>query len=217
MRSLYRGSFVGGAMTGHCCSSGCASYVDGMWAEAHWARRRCACGRDAAHRTAGARPALTHRRTVHNERPLDCRGEVDRLLSLPVTLPWRRSTGSNEASNSVAAMSDDDSGNMRGGLTGDADDSTALSDAQEALEDARRRIAEVPAQVVVVNHLMGLYELAAIHLSSVPPKLDEASLAIDALAALVEKLGERLGEETATMRDALSNIQMVYVQMKSRG
>jgi hypothetical protein len=140
---------------------------------------------------------------------LDCRGEVDRLLSLPVTLPWRRSTGSNEASNSVAAMSDDDSGNV--------DDSTALSDAQEALEDARRRIAEVPAQVVVVNHLMGLYELAAIHLSSVPPKLDEASLAIDALAALVEKLGDRLGEETATMRDALSNIQMVYVQMKSRG
>jgi hypothetical protein len=105
-------------------------------------------------------------------------------------------------------MSDDDSG--------DSDDSTVLSDAQEALEDARRRIAEVPAQVVVVNHLMGLYELAAIHLSSVPPKLDEASLAIDALAALVERLGDRLGEETATMRDTLSNIQMVYVQMKSR-
>jgi hypothetical protein len=53
-------------------------------------------------------------------------------------------------------------------------------------------------------------------LSSVPPKLGEASLAIDALAALVERLGDRLGEETATMRDALSNIQMVYVQMKSR-
>jgi hypothetical protein len=133
---------------------------------------------------------------------------VDRLLSLPVTLPWRRSTRSNGACNSVAAMSDDDSG--------DADDSTVLSDAQGALEDARRRIAEVPAQVVVVNHLMGLYELAAIHLSSVPPKLDEASLAIDALAALVERLGDRLGQETATMRDALSNIQMVYVQMKSR-
>ena len=115
-----------------------------------------------------------------------------------------RRSGDN-ASNSVAAMSDND-----------ADDSTALSDAQEALEQARRRIAEVPAQVVVVNHLMGLYELAAIHLSSVPPKLDEASLAIDGLAALVEKLGDRLGDETVTMRDALSNIQMVYVQMKSR-
>ena len=98
----------------------------------------------------------------------------------------------------------------------DAEDSTALSNAQEALEQARQRIAEVPAQIVVVNHLMGLYELAAIHLSSVPPKLDEASLAIDGLAALVEKLGDRLGDETVTMRDALSNIQMVYVQMKSR-
>jgi hypothetical protein len=70
--------------------------------------------------------------------------------------------------------------------------------------------------VVVVNHLMGLYELAAIHLSSVPPKLDDASLAIDALSALVERLGDRLGEHTETMRDALSNIQMVFVQLKSR-
>jgi hypothetical protein len=110
-------------------------------------------------------------------------------------------------------MSDNDSGNPFGS---DSDESTALSDTQEALEAARQRIAEAPAQVVVVNHLMGLYELAAIHLSSVPPKLDDASLAIDALAALVDKLGDRLGEDIATMRDALANIQMVYVQMKSK-
>lgn len=108
-------------------------------------------------------------------------------------------------------MSDNDSNSLLGD-----DDSTALSNAQEALEAARRRIAEAPAQVVVVNHLMGLYELAAIHLSSVPPKLDDASLAIDALAALVDKLGDRLGDDITTMRDALSNIQMVYVQMKSK-
>ena len=108
-------------------------------------------------------------------------------------------------------MRDNDSNSFLGD-----DDSTALSDAQEALEAARRRIAEAPAQVVVVNHLMGLYELAAIHLSSVPPKLDDASLAIDALAALVDKLGDRLGDDITTMRDALSNIQMVYVQMKSK-
>ncbi len=110
-------------------------------------------------------------------------------------------------------MSDNDSDSFTGD---ESDDSTALSDAQEALEAARRRIAEAPAQVVVVNHLMGLYELAAIHLSSVPPKLDDASLAIDALAALVDKLGDRLGDDITTMRDALSNIQMVYVQMKSK-
>ena len=119
----------------------------------------------------------------------------------------RRSGGN--ASNSVAAVTTNDAND-------NPDESTALSDAQEALEDARRRIAEAPAQVVVVNHLMGLYELAAIHLSAVPPKLDDASLAIDALAALVDKLGDRLGDDIETMRDALANIQMVYVQMKSK-
>ena len=123
----------------------------------------------------------------------------------------RRSGGN--ASNSVAAMTTNDATDDS---TDNLDESTALSDAQEALEDARRRIAEAPAQVVVVNHLMGLYELAAIHLSSVPPKLDDASLAIDALAALVDKLGDRLGNDIETMRDALANIQMVYVQMKSK-
>ena len=122
----------------------------------------------------------------------------------------RRSGGN--ASNSVAAMTTNDATDDS---TDNLDESTALSDAQEALEDARRRIAEAPAQVVVVNHLMGLYELAAIHLSAVPPKLDDASLAIDALAALVDKLGDRLGDDIETMRDALANIQMVYVQMKS--
>ena len=123
----------------------------------------------------------------------------------------RRSGGN--ASNSVAAMTTNDATDDS---TDNLDESTALSDAQEALEDARRRIAEAPAQVVVVNHLMGLYELAAIHLSAEPPKLDDASLAIDALAALVDKLGDRLGDDIETMRDALANIQMVYVQMKSK-
>jgi hypothetical protein len=46
--------------------------------------------------------------------------------------------------------------------------------------------------------------------------LDDASLAIDALAVLVDKLGDRLGDDIETMRDALANIQMVYVQMNSK-
>jgi len=162
------------------------------------------------HCVEGARPTLTHQPTSLSS--LDSCGEVDRWLAPPITLPCigRRSGGN--ASNSVAAMSDDDS--FGSNLTGD--DSTALSDAQAALDDARQRIAEAPAQVVVVNHVMGLYELAAIHLSSTPPKLSEASLAIDAMAALVERLGERMGEQTETMRDALSNIQMVFVALQSR-
>lgn len=93
-------------------------------------------------------------------------------------------------------------------------DPGALTDAQTELEETRRRIADAPANVVVVNHVMGLYELAAIHLSANPPRLDEAVLAIDAVACLVEGLGERLGEEYPTMRDALSNIRLAVVQVK---
>lgn len=92
---------------------------------------------------------------------------------------------------------------------------TVLGDAEQAIEDARRRLAEVPAQVVVTNHVMGLYELAAIHLSSEPPDLPGASLAIDAVGALVDGLGDRLGPDTPTLRDALANIRMAFVSVKS--
>lgn len=92
----------------------------------------------------------------------------------------------------------------------------ALADAERAMQQARERLAEVPAEVVVTNHVMGLYELAAIHLSASPPDLSQSVLAIDAVACLVEGLGERLGEDYPTMRDALSNIRLAFVQIKSQ-
>ncbi len=95
------------------------------------------------------------------------------------------------------------------------DESDVLSEGEAALREARARLAEVPAETVVVNHVMGLYELAAIHLSAVPPRLADAALAIDAVAALVESLGDRLGGEAPTLRDALANIRMVFVQIKA--
>ena len=91
-----------------------------------------------------------------------------------------------------------------------------MADVESAMAEARARLAEVPAEVVVTNHVMGLYELAAIHLSSAPPDFHAASLAIDAVGALVEGLGERMGDEYATMRDALANIRMAFVTLKSQ-
>jgi hypothetical protein len=90
----------------------------------------------------------------------------------------------------------------------------AMEEAQRAMEDARSRLADVPAEVVVTNHVMGLYELAAIHLSASPPDLVQSALAIDAVACLVDGLGDRLGAEAATMRDALANIRLAFVQIK---
>jgi len=63
------------------------------------------------------------------------------------------------------------------------DPADAASVGAEALAEARQRLADVPPEVVVVNHVMGLYELAAIHLSAEPPRLAEAALAIDAVIA----------------------------------
>ena len=95
------------------------------------------------------------------------------------------------------------------------DTESLVEDAQNALNDARARLAEVPAETVVVNHVMGLYELAAIHLGAEPPRLGEASLAIDAVACLVEGLGDRLGPEIGTLTVALSNIRLAFVQIKA--
>jgi hypothetical protein len=91
-----------------------------------------------------------------------------------------------------------------------------IAEAEAAIDEARSRVAEAPAEVVVVNHVMGLYELAAIHLSAPRPDLGAAALAIDAVACLVEGLGDRLGTESATMRDALANIRLAFVQIKGR-
>jgi uncharacterized protein with GYD domain len=81
------------------------------------------------------------------------------------------------------------------------------------MNEVRQQLASVPASVVVANHAMGMYELAAIHLSSQPPNFTEAQVAIDAMAAIVEGLKGRLGENEPTLIDALAQLRMAYVQL----
>lgn len=85
---------------------------------------------------------------------------------------------------------------------------------QAEMAEVRQRLLEVPAAAVVANHAMGLYELAAIHLTAERPDLKQATLAIDGLAALVDGLGDRLGEAASTLREALSQIRAAYVQVR---
>jgi hypothetical protein len=87
---------------------------------------------------------------------------------------------------------------------------------QAQMEQVQAQLLAAPAAMVVVNHAMGLYELAALHLVQPEPKLAEASVAIDALAALVEGLRGRLGEEEPTLRDALTQLQAVYLDARAR-
>jgi len=83
------------------------------------------------------------------------------------------------------------------------------------LDALRDQLAKTPAAVVVTNHCLGLWELAALHLSLQPPQLGEAAVAIDALGAVVERLGGRLGDDDATLREALAQLRLAFVQLQA--
>ena len=80
----------------------------------------------------------------------------------------------------------------------------------------RDRLAQVPAETVVANHAMGLYELGAIHLSQHPPNFREATIAIDAMAALIDRLPGRLGDDEVTLRESLAQLRMAFVVLRDR-
>lgn len=94
----------------------------------------------------------------------------------------------------------------------------APEDVEAALAEARA-ILEHPVLEHVAGHVMGLFELAALHLEreaatggAEKPDLAETSLAIDAMGALVEGLGDRLGRYQQSLTEALSHLRLAYVR-----
>ena len=68
--------------------------------------------------------------------------------------------------------------------------------------------------VVVANHAMGIYELAAIHLTPTQPKLAEAS-AGDRRPRRPRRGAEgRLGDDEATLREALAQLRAAYLEVR---
>jgi hypothetical protein len=90
-------------------------------------------------------------------------------------------------------------------------------DAEVEAEMARlqQELANTPAADIITNHCLGFFQLAALHLSQQPPKLGEAQLAIDALAAVVEGLQGRLGTDEAEVRQALAQLRLAFVQIRA--
>lgn len=110
-------------------------------------------------------------------------------------------------------------GSPTGGGPGDAGDpgpelgpeeQAAMERDLAAMQD---EVASTPAAVVVANHAVGLFQLAAIHLNRRPPNLAEGRVAIDAMGALVEGMAGRLGEEEQALRDGLGQLRMAFVQL----
>ena len=90
---------------------------------------------------------------------------------------------------------------------------------QAALAEARR-VLQTPVVEHIGGHAMALFELAALHLEreaatggEEKPDLAEASLAIDAMAALVEGLGDKLQPYRSQLQGALDQLRMAFVQL----
>ncbi len=93
------------------------------------------------------------------------------------------------------------------------------AEVQAALEEARR-VLHTPVIEHIGGHAMAMFELAALHLEreaatggEEKPDLTEAALAIDAMAALVEGLGEKLQPYQGQLEQALNQLRMAFVQL----
>ena len=84
---------------------------------------------------------------------------------------------------------------------------------REALE---RELAAAPAEDIVANHCYGLFQLAALYLTQSPPDLAKAKLAIDALGAMVDTLGARLGESAPSLQGALAQLRLAFVELSGQ-
>jgi hypothetical protein len=90
-----------------------------------------------------------------------------------------------------------------------------MSDQVEPPIDESEEIAylrSTPVETVLGNHFFVLLQLAALQLSSTPPDLASAQLVIDTVAAMLQAGGERLGEHVGLYRNALAEIQQLYVR-----
>jgi hypothetical protein len=93
-----------------------------------------------------------------------------------------------------------------------------MTDQPETPEEANNDLDEIemlrstPVEVVLGNHIFHLVQLAAVHLAATPPQLPDAQLTIDVIAAMLKAGGDRLGEHAQLYRNALAEVQQVYVR-----
>lgn len=83
------------------------------------------------------------------------------------------------------------------------------------MADVQRQILATPVAQLVANHVVGFYELAAIHLGQPEPDLAAAKLAIDAMAAVLDVAEARLGEDGLALRQALTQLQLAFVNLSA--
>ena len=104
-------------------------------------------------------------------------------------------SGEHVPSGDVEPETDDDFGD-------DLDEELTEEEVAEELRRVRAEISSTPVADIVANHAVGLWQLAVLHLT---PE-----------AALVEGLGDRLGEHAQSLRDGLTQLRLAFVELQNR-
>ena len=111
-----------------------------------------------------------------------------------------------------AAIGVDGDGDGGGVYVGE--DGTELD--EEQVKETLARLASTPVAAILADHAIRLHELAILHLGLSAERaesLGEAGLAIDGMAALIDGLGDRLGDAARPLADALSQLRLAFVQV----
>jgi hypothetical protein len=104
------------------------------------------------------------------------------------------------------------------------DDGAAVTPEElEALRRLHEQLRATPAVDVVANHVVQLFQLALVYLGAgaapddavAGPAADlvQAAIVIDTMAAIVDGLGPRLVQHEQTLRDALTQLQLLWVEI----
>jgi hypothetical protein len=116
-----------------------------------------------------------------------------------------------------------------GAPPGPGDETPITAEELQAMRRLHEELRATPAVDIVANHVVQLFQLAVIYLgaSGVPEGEDadvdepvadlvQAGIVIDTMAAIVDGLGPRLGGHEETLRDALTQLQLLWVEIADK-
>ncbi len=90
----------------------------------------------------------------------------------------------------------------------------------EQMREMLARLAATPVEMIVAQFAVQLQELVVLHLSLAgerPESLAQAALAIDAMAAIVDGLGDRLEPNAEALRQVLAQVRLAFVEVSGGG
>jgi hypothetical protein len=86
----------------------------------------------------------------------------------------------------------------------------------EQMREMLARLAATPVEAIVTQFAVELQEIAVLHLGLAgerPESLASAAMALDAMAGLVEAMGDRLGPNSEPLRQAVAALRLGYVEV----